>query len=226
MSFFDERGNRLVDGVAVKTPLPEVDVFVVDRVDSPRNSPTHIRNPTTKPALTRNVGRAVHPGVRRQRGRNILLAVERTAFVIRESEPRPSIVLAPDWLSPQTTSPRSTMGVSPSVTFMLDARVRVRAKIPWTFGLGSRTRTAPPGKERRRHAVRDAARDDDRTNKILCGGWVVVPTMGKKSKAKKKRLAKLENQNSRVPAWVMLKTDRQVTRNPKRRNWRRNDTDE
>lgn len=50
--------------------------------------------------------------------------------------------------------------------------------------------------------------------------------MGKKSKAKKKRLAKLENQNSRVPAWVMLKTDRQVTRNPKRRNWRRNDLDE
>ena len=74
--------------------------------------------------------------------------------------------------------------------------------------------------------VRAAVRRDGRTNKILCGGWVVVPTMGKKSKAKKKRLAKLENQNSRVPAWVMLKTDRQVTRNPKRRNWRRNDTDE
>jgi large subunit ribosomal protein L39e len=51
-------------------------------------------------------------------------------------------------------------------------------------------------------------------------------TMGDKSKAKKKRLAKLENQNSRVPAWVMLKTNRQVTRNPKRRHWRRNDTDE
>ncbi len=51
-------------------------------------------------------------------------------------------------------------------------------------------------------------------------------TMGKKSKGKKKRLAKLENQNSRVPAWVMLKTDMNVVRNPKRRNWRRNDTDE
>ena len=50
--------------------------------------------------------------------------------------------------------------------------------------------------------------------------------MGKKSKAKKKRLAKLERQNNRVPAWVMLKTDRDVQRNPKRRNWRRNDTDE
>ncbi|WP_255169227.1 50S ribosomal protein L39e [Natrononativus amylolyticus] len=50
--------------------------------------------------------------------------------------------------------------------------------------------------------------------------------MGKKSKAKKKRLAHLENQNSRVPAWVMLKTDMNVQRNPKRRNWRRNDTDE
>ncbi|GGN91457.1 50S ribosomal protein L39e [Haloarcula pellucida] len=51
-------------------------------------------------------------------------------------------------------------------------------------------------------------------------------TMSKKSKAKKKRLAKLDNQNSRVPAWVMLKTDREVQRNHKRRHWRRNDTDE
>jgi large subunit ribosomal protein L39e len=50
--------------------------------------------------------------------------------------------------------------------------------------------------------------------------------MGKKSKAKKKRLAKLDRQNSRVPAWVVLKTDRQVQRNPKRRHWRRSDTDE
>jgi large subunit ribosomal protein L39e len=50
--------------------------------------------------------------------------------------------------------------------------------------------------------------------------------MSKKSKAKKKRLAKLERQNSRVPAWVVMKTGRDVQRNPKRRNWRRNDTDE
>ncbi|PSQ19068.1 50S ribosomal protein L39e [Halobacteriales archaeon QS_8_69_26] len=50
--------------------------------------------------------------------------------------------------------------------------------------------------------------------------------MGKKSKAKKKRLSKLERQNSRVPTWVILKTDRDVQRNPKRRNWRRGDTDE
>jgi large subunit ribosomal protein L39e len=53
-----------------------------------------------------------------------------------------------------------------------------------------------------------------------------LPTMGKKSKAKKKRLAKKERQNTRVPAWVMMKTDMQVTRNPKRRNWRRSDLDE
>ena len=51
-------------------------------------------------------------------------------------------------------------------------------------------------------------------------------TMTRKTKAKKKRLAKLERQNSRVPAWVILKTDRNVTRNHKRRNWRRHDTDE
>jgi large subunit ribosomal protein L39e len=50
--------------------------------------------------------------------------------------------------------------------------------------------------------------------------------MGKKSKAKKKRLAKLERQNTRVPAWVMMKTDMEVTRNPKRRNWRRSNTDD
>jgi large subunit ribosomal protein L39e len=50
--------------------------------------------------------------------------------------------------------------------------------------------------------------------------------MGKKSKAKKKRLAKLDRQNSRVPAWVILKTDRNVQRNPKRRHWRRSDSDE
>ena len=51
-------------------------------------------------------------------------------------------------------------------------------------------------------------------------------TMGKKSKGKKKRLAKLERQNSRVPAWVIMKTDRDVQRNAKRRHWRRSDTDE
>jgi large subunit ribosomal protein L39e len=50
--------------------------------------------------------------------------------------------------------------------------------------------------------------------------------MGKKSKAKKKRLAKLQRQNSRVPSWVVLKTNRDVQRNPKRRNWRRQNTDE
>ena len=50
--------------------------------------------------------------------------------------------------------------------------------------------------------------------------------MSKKNKAKKKRLAKLEKQNTRGPAWVMLKTDMDVQRNPTRRNWRRSDTDE
>ncbi|MDY7081315.1 MAG: 50S ribosomal protein L39e [Halobacteria archaeon] len=50
--------------------------------------------------------------------------------------------------------------------------------------------------------------------------------MTKKDKAKKKRLAKAENQNSRVPAWVMMKTNREVVRHPKRRNWRRSDLDE
>ncbi|MFC7156503.1 50S ribosomal protein L39e [Halomarina halobia] len=50
--------------------------------------------------------------------------------------------------------------------------------------------------------------------------------MGKKSKAKKKRLGKLQRQNRRIPAWVIMKTDRDVMMNPKRRSWRRGDTDE
>ncbi|MFB6162146.1 MAG: 50S ribosomal protein L39e [Halococcoides sp.] len=50
--------------------------------------------------------------------------------------------------------------------------------------------------------------------------------MGKKSKGKKKRLAKLDRQNSRVPAWVIMKTDRETQGNPKRRHWRRSNTDE
>jgi large subunit ribosomal protein L39e len=74
--------------------------------------------------------------------------------------------------------------------------------------------------------VVDVERPDGRKNKILCAPPEVPVTMGKKSKAKKKRLAKLERQNSRVPAWVMMKTDMEVQRNPKRRNWRRSDTDE
>jgi len=50
--------------------------------------------------------------------------------------------------------------------------------------------------------------------------------MGKKSKAKKKRLAKKDRQNSRIPAWVIMKTDQDVVRNYKRRSWRQSDTDE
>ena len=61
---------------------------------------------------------------------------------------------------------------------------------------------------------------------VLCAPWKVCATMGDKSKAQKKRLAKAERQNTRVPAWVMMKTDMNVTRNPKRRNWRRNVLDE
>jgi len=65
-----------------------------------------------------------------------------------------------------------------------------------------------------------------RLERSLSGGAEGIYTMGKKSKAKKKRLAKLERQNNRVPPWVILKTNREVQRNPKRRNWRRSNTDE
>ncbi len=50
--------------------------------------------------------------------------------------------------------------------------------------------------------------------------------MSKKSKAKKKRLAKKAKQNSRVPAWVIMKTNQDVMRHPQRRNWRTSDLDE
>jgi len=38
---------------------------------------------------------------------------------------------------------------------------------------------------------------------------------------KKLRLLKAEKSNKRVPAWVMLKTNRRFLRHPKRRHWRR-----
>jgi large subunit ribosomal protein L39e len=50
--------------------------------------------------------------------------------------------------------------------------------------------------------------------------------MVKKTKPKKKRLAKLDRQNSRVPVWVVLKTNQGTVRNSKRRHWRLNNTDE
>lgn len=65
----------------------------------------------------------------------------------------------------------------------------------------------------------------DRKITDLCGADIVA-NMTKKNKAKKKRLAKANKQNSRVPAWVIMKTNQDVVRNPKRRNWRRSDLDE
>jgi large subunit ribosomal protein L39e len=41
-----------------------------------------------------------------------------------------------------------------------------------------------------------------------------------KSYAKKSRLLKATRQNRRVPLWVMVKTKRKVSNNPKRRSWR------
>jgi len=41
-----------------------------------------------------------------------------------------------------------------------------------------------------------------------------------KPTAMKRRLMKKLNQNRRVPAWVMMRTNRTFTRHPHRRNWR------
>ena len=45
--------------------------------------------------------------------------------------------------------------------------------------------------------------------------------MSKLTKARKIRLEKATQQNRRVPAWVMIKTKRNVVSHPCRRNWRR-----
>jgi large subunit ribosomal protein L39e len=44
--------------------------------------------------------------------------------------------------------------------------------------------------------------------------------MGKKDSKKKKRLAKADKKNRRIPPFIMLKTNRRVTVNRYRRNWR------
>ena len=38
--------------------------------------------------------------------------------------------------------------------------------------------------------------------------------------ARKKRLLAKMKENRRVPTWIMLKTNRNTTTNPKRRHWR------
>ncbi|HDD57054.1 MAG TPA: 50S ribosomal protein L39e [Thermoplasmatales archaeon] len=40
--------------------------------------------------------------------------------------------------------------------------------------------------------------------------------------AKKLRLIKATNSNRRVPAWIVMRTNRRFMRHPKIRNWRRN----
>lgn len=46
-----------------------------------------------------------------------------------------------------------------------------------------------------------------------------------KHTAKKRRLQKATKQNRRVPAWVIVRTNRRFVRHPKRRNWRRDSLD-
>lgn len=46
-----------------------------------------------------------------------------------------------------------------------------------------------------------------------------------KSTSRKLRLIKKCKQSSSVPAWIILKTNRTVRTNPKRRAWRRTDVE-
>jgi large subunit ribosomal protein L39e len=43
----------------------------------------------------------------------------------------------------------------------------------------------------------------------------------RKSSARKTRLLRVVKSNRRVPSWVMQRTNRTVTRHPKRRSWKR-----
>jgi large subunit ribosomal protein L39e len=44
-------------------------------------------------------------------------------------------------------------------------------------------------------------------------------------KGQKRRLAKAHKQNTRVPVWVIVKTNRKVVNHPRRRHWRRRSLD-
>ncbi|MEM2760281.1 MAG: 50S ribosomal protein L39e [Nitrososphaerales archaeon] len=45
----------------------------------------------------------------------------------------------------------------------------------------------------------------------------------RKHTGRKNRLLKKVKQNSPIPAWVIVRTNRRVRRNPKQREWRRTD---
>ena len=44
-----------------------------------------------------------------------------------------------------------------------------------------------------------------------------------KDEETKKLLTRANRKNKRVPVWVMIKTNRRVSQNPKQRHWRRGD---
>jgi large subunit ribosomal protein L39e len=49
----------------------------------------------------------------------------------------------------------------------------------------------------------------------------VIGMASHKPLGKKLRLAKVTKQNRRVPAWIMMRTNRTFQRHPKRHMWRR-----
>lgn len=61
LKLLNECSNRLANEISGKTPLPEVDILVVNGLDALRDDPTPVRCPATKPALLRNVDESIHP---------------------------------------------------------------------------------------------------------------------------------------------------------------------
>jgi large subunit ribosomal protein L39e len=55
--------------------------------------------------------------------------------------------------------------------------------------------------------------------KSILGSYMAA----RKNTSRKKRLLKRARQNRPVPTWVVIRTNRKVRTNPKRRLWRRSD---
>ena len=57
-------------------------------------------------------------------------------------------------------------------------------------------------------------------NRLVC---IEIIMAARKNTSRKIRLLRKVKQNRPVPAWVIIRTHRQVRTNPKRRSWRRSD---
>jgi hypothetical protein len=83
---------------------------------TPWNDPALVWRTATKPPILGNVDEAVHPGFRRQRQRDVLLAVKRPSLVVRENEPGPSVLVIFERIIAVDDVSTSKIGAPSSVT--------------------------------------------------------------------------------------------------------------